>query len=68
MDLQYDWNGPYVMFLMRADPLRGQVGEGWALEVETFLRLELATSEASDIWGHWDVTFLKIIHFTEYCI
>jgi hypothetical protein len=28
---------PYVMFLMRADPLRGQVGGGWALENETFL-------------------------------
>ncbi len=27
----------YVMFLMRANPLRGQVGEGWALEIETFL-------------------------------
>jgi hypothetical protein len=27
---------PYVMVLMRADPLRGQVGGGWALEIETF--------------------------------
>ena len=25
----------YVMFLMRADPLRGQVGGGWALKIET---------------------------------
>jgi hypothetical protein len=25
------------MFLMSADPLRGQVGEDWALEIETFL-------------------------------
>jgi hypothetical protein len=25
------------MFLMHADPLRGQVGWGWALEIETFL-------------------------------
>ncbi len=25
------------MFLMHADPLRGQVGGGWALEIETFL-------------------------------
>ncbi len=25
------------MFLMRADPLLGQVGGGWALEIETFL-------------------------------
>jgi hypothetical protein len=28
---------PQVMFLMRADPLGEQVGEGWALEIETFL-------------------------------
>jgi hypothetical protein len=28
---------PYVMFLMPADPLREQVGGGWALEIETFL-------------------------------
>jgi hypothetical protein len=27
----------YVMFLMRANPLRGQVGWGWALEMDTFL-------------------------------
>ncbi len=27
---------PYVMLLMRANPLRGQVGGGWALEIETF--------------------------------
>jgi hypothetical protein len=33
----YDLYGPYVMFLMRADPLLGQVGGGWALEIETFL-------------------------------
>jgi hypothetical protein len=26
-----------VMFLMRADKLRGQVGVGWALEIESFL-------------------------------
>jgi hypothetical protein len=28
---------PYVMFLMRADTLRGQEGGGWALEMESFL-------------------------------
>jgi hypothetical protein len=39
------------MFLMRADPLRGQVGGGWALEIETFLGPEMATSEASAIWA-----------------
>ncbi len=27
----------YIMFLMRADPLRGQVGGGWAPEISTFL-------------------------------
>ncbi len=27
----------YVIFSMRADPLRGQVGGVWALEIETFL-------------------------------
>jgi hypothetical protein len=31
------YTAPYVMFLMRTDPLRGQVGGGWALEIETFL-------------------------------
>ncbi len=25
------------MFLLRADPLRGQVGGGWALEIKSFL-------------------------------
>jgi hypothetical protein len=29
----------FVMLLMRANPLRGQVGGGWALEIETFLGL-----------------------------
>jgi hypothetical protein len=28
------YTAPYVMFLMRADPLRGQVGGGWVLEIE----------------------------------
>jgi hypothetical protein len=28
---------PCVMFLMWADTLRGQVGGGWALEMESFL-------------------------------
>ncbi len=31
------YTAPYVMFLMRADTLRGQVGGGRALEIETFL-------------------------------
>ncbi len=31
------YTAPYLMFLIRADPLRGQVGRGWALEIETFL-------------------------------
>jgi hypothetical protein len=39
---------PFIMFLMRADPLREQVGGGWTLEkeIETFLCPEMATSEA----------------------
>jgi hypothetical protein len=28
-----------IMFLMRADPLRGQVGGGWTLEIESFWAL-----------------------------
>jgi hypothetical protein len=39
------------MFLMRADPLRGQVGGGWALEIETFLGPDMATSKVSAIWA-----------------
>ncbi len=31
------YTASYVMFLMRADPLRGQVRGGWALEIKTFL-------------------------------
>jgi hypothetical protein len=31
------YTAPYVMLLMRANPLRKQVGRGWALEIETFL-------------------------------
>jgi hypothetical protein len=31
------YTAPYVMLLMRAKPLRRQVGGGWALEIETFL-------------------------------
>jgi hypothetical protein len=27
----------YVMLLMQADPLLGQAGGGWALEISTFL-------------------------------
>jgi hypothetical protein len=35
MDLIY--TSSYVIVLMRADLLQGQVGRGWALEIETFL-------------------------------
>ncbi len=31
------YTAPYVMFWMRADPLRWQVGGGGALEIKTFL-------------------------------
>jgi hypothetical protein len=30
------YTAPYVMLLIRADPLREQVGGGWALEIELF--------------------------------
>jgi hypothetical protein len=30
-------SAPYTLLLMQANPLRGQVGGGWALEIETFL-------------------------------
>ncbi len=41
------------MFLMRADALRGQVGGGWALEIERFFGpCEMASSrKASAILG-----------------
>ncbi len=29
------YTAPHIMFLM-ADPLQGQVGGGWALEIDTF--------------------------------
>ncbi len=31
------YTAPYIMFLMRADPLRGQVGGVWDMEIKTFL-------------------------------
>ncbi len=33
----YDLYSPVRMLLMRANPLLGQVGGGWALEIESFL-------------------------------
>ncbi len=33
----YDLHDSCVMFLMRAYTLQGQVGGGWALEIESFL-------------------------------
>jgi hypothetical protein len=45
------YTAPYVMFLICADQLRGQVGGGWALEIETLLGPEMATSETSAIWA-----------------
>jgi hypothetical protein len=45
------YTAPYVMCLMRADPLRGQAERCWALEIKTFLGPEIATSEASAIWA-----------------
>jgi hypothetical protein len=31
------YTATYEMCLMRAEPIRGQVGGVWALEIETFL-------------------------------
>jgi hypothetical protein len=31
------YTAPCIMFWMRAYPLRGQVGGGWALEIKSFL-------------------------------
>jgi hypothetical protein len=31
------YTAPYVMLLMRAKTLRGQVGGGWVLEIKIFL-------------------------------
>ncbi len=31
------YTAPCIMFRMRAYPLRGEVGEGWALEFSNFL-------------------------------
>jgi hypothetical protein len=31
------YTAPCVMVFRRADPLRGQLGGGWALEIEIFL-------------------------------
>jgi hypothetical protein len=33
------YTAPFIMFWMRAYPLRGQVGGGWAREIESFLGL-----------------------------
>jgi hypothetical protein len=38
------YTAPCVKFLMRADTLRGQVGGGWALEMEFFGAFEIASS------------------------
>ncbi len=40
------YTAPCLMFWMRAYPLRGQVGGGWALEFESFFGpCEMASSE-----------------------
>jgi hypothetical protein len=44
------YTAPYVMFLMRADPLRGKMGRVRALEIETYLGPEMATSECSVVF------------------
>ncbi len=40
---------PYVMLLMRANPLRGHVRGGWTLEISTFFGpCEMASSRVPD--------------------
>jgi hypothetical protein len=34
-----NYTAPYEMVLMGADPIRGKVGGGWVLEIETFWTL-----------------------------
>jgi hypothetical protein len=41
------YTAPYVMFLMRADPLRGQAEGAWALEIETFLETNISFTEGT---------------------
>ncbi len=45
----------YLMFWMRADPLRGQVGGYWALEIETFL---------DPVKWHWAVRRVPLLYVT----
>jgi hypothetical protein len=33
------YTAPYLTLLMRINPLQGQMGVGWALEIKTFLAL-----------------------------
>jgi hypothetical protein len=35
------YTAPCIMFWMRAYPLQGQVGEGWAMGFESFLGAEM---------------------------
>jgi hypothetical protein len=53
------YGAPYVMLLMRANPLWGQVERGWALVIMTFfVRCEMAWSRhASAIWGPKKLSF-----------
>ena len=63
---------PYVMFLMRADPLRGQVGGSWALEIESFLgpvkghRADRRVSFGAQKTRVMDLQASKIITYMEY--
>jgi hypothetical protein len=51
---------PYVIFWMRAYPLRGEVGGGWALEFPSFLGPVNGNEpiRESDIWAQNTRVFL----------
>jgi hypothetical protein len=54
------YSAPYVMFLKRADPLRGEGEGGWALGNDTFLGPEMEASKASAIWAQKLKTKIKM--------
>jgi hypothetical protein len=65
------YTAPYVIVLMQADPLRGQVGGGWALEIETFLgpvkwhravrRVPLGAQKSRDFLGPTPLPFAQVM-------
>jgi hypothetical protein len=58
----YDLYGPVRNGFDAADPLRGQMGGGWALEIETFLGTVKWHQAVSAIWGPISLTALPPTH------